>query len=379
MTTDFICGADISTLPDTEADGGRFFDAAGKARPLLEILRENGVNGVRLRVWLDPYTADGTPYGGGTCDTEKMLELAQRAKESGMGLLLDFHYSDFWCDPGRQGTPKAWHHMTVSRMGQALYNYTAKTLERFEKAGVAPESVQVGNEITNGMCWETARLDRSTPEAFADSFDALAALLTAGCRAVRAASDAKSVLHLENSGNNALWRQWFDQAQGHALDYDIIGASYYPHWHGSLPQLRANLTDMAERYQKEIQIVETAYPFTAEPFDTSGTGIMIMQDTALPDGSQTAFPYTVKGQADFTRALLETAQQIPRCNAVYWWEPGWLPTPSSTWATRAALAEIGEAEKETGNEWANQCLFDYSGRMTPALTEFRRFAQALNK
>lgn len=378
MTTDFLCGMDISTLPDTEAEGGRFFDEHGKERPLLQILRENGVNGVRLRVWHDPYTAAGAPYGGGTCDTEKMLRLAQRAKDAGMRILLDFHYSDFWCDPARQGTPKAWRGMTVQQMAQALYDYTAETLERFAKAGVSPESVQVGNEITNGMCWETARLDRSSPGTFSQSFVPLAELLKAGCRAVRAASDAKSVLHLENSGNNALWREWFDEAAKHALDYDIIGASYYPLWHGTFAQMRENLTDMANRYGKDVQIVETAYPFTTEPYRADGKKFMIADDFTLPDGSKPEFSFTKEGQAACMRGLLETLCEIPRCTGVYYWEPGWLPLETSTWATKPALAEIGEADKDTGNEWANECLFDYSGRMNPALHEFRRFTEAPN-
>ena len=367
MRTDLLCGADLSTLPDTEADGGRFFDSTGRARPLPEILWDNGFRGVRLRLWHDPYAADGTPYGGGTCDTQKMLTLAKRLHETGFSLLLDFHYSDFWCDPARQGIPKAWRGMTCTQTAQALYEYTAHTLERFTRAGVSPQSVQVGNEITNGMCWETARLDRTSPGRFAECFEPLAQLLRAGCSAVRAASDAKRILHLENTGNNALWREWFDAAQANALPYEVIGASYYPLWHGSFAQLAANAADMTARYDKEFQIVETAYPFTTAPCAADGKKFMIAEDFTLADGSRPPFPFTKAGQADFVRGMLETAAQLPRCTAVYWWEPAWLPLPGSTWATRAALADIGETDKDTGNEWANQCLFDYSGYANPAL------------
>ncbi len=379
MTTEFICGADLSTLPDTEAEGGRFFDETGRERPLPELLRENGIRGVRLRLWHNPYTADGSPYGGGTCDTEKMLTLAKRIRDADMKLMLDFHYSDFWCDPARQGIPKAWRGLTLSRTADALYQYTAETLERFAKAGVSPQSVEIGNEITNGMCWDLAKLDRSTPEQFARSFDALAVLLEAGCRAVREASDAKRILHLENSGNNALWREWFDAATVRGIRYEVIGASYYPLWHGSFAQMTENLTDMQKRYGKEVQIVETAYPFTTAPFAQDGKKFMIAEDFTLPDGSKPAFPFTKEGQAACMRALLQTAAEIPRCTGVYYWEPGWLPLRTSTWATAAALREIGEADKDTGNEWANECLFDYSGRMNPALSEFGSFMKALHK
>lgn len=373
MRTDLLCGADISTLPDTEAEGGVFF-TDGRETTLLDALRNHGIRSVRLRVWHDPYTADGTPYGGGTCDTEKMLRLAKRAQDAGFSILLDFHYSDFWCDPARQGTPKAWQKLRLPEMADALHQYTAETLERFTGAGIRLHSVQVGNEITNGMLWETAKLDRTSPDSFVRSFARLAELLRAGIAAVRSHSDAKIVLHLENSGNNALWREWFDAASAERLDFDIIGASYYPLWHGSLTALRANAEDMIARYDKEFQIVETAYPFTTEPFAADGKRFMIAEDFTLPDGSKPRYPFTKEGQAAFTGALLETVSQIPRCTGVYWWEPGWLPLATSTWATKAALAEIGEAEKDTGNEWANQCLFDYSGNANPALDTFRRFA-----
>ena len=372
MTTDFIRGMDISTLEDTETEGGRFFDEHGTERPLLDILRENGVNGIRLRLWNDPCTVDGIPYGGGTCDLTKFIRLAKRVQDAGMALLLDFHYSDFWCDPARQGTPKAWRGMTLPEMAEALHRFTADTLDTLAAEGIFPQTVQVGNEITNGMCWDSAKLDRSDPAAWDRSFDALALLLRAGCSAVRGHSDAKIILHLEQSGNNALWREWFDAAAKHALDYDIIGASYYPIWHGTFAQLKANLTDMAERYDKDVQIVETAYPFTTEPIPYSKMKLKSEEGFADETGSAPPYPFTREGQAECMRGLLETAAKIPRCTGIYYWEPGWLPLQTSTWATAAALADIGEADKDTGNEWANECLFDYSGRINPALHEFRR-------
>ncbi|SDA12146.1 arabinogalactan endo-1,4-beta-galactosidase [Ruminococcus sp. YE71] len=369
MTTDrLIMGCDLSTLEDVEADGGRFFDG-GKEGLCDDILISHGYSSVRLRVWNDPYDRSGKPYGGGTCDTEKMIRTAVRLKNKGMSFMLDLHYSDFWCDPARQGTPKAWQDMNLDEMCSALGEFTERTVSAFMSAGAAPEYVQVGNEITNGMLWDTAKLDRSTPEAFEESFARLAKLLKSGCEAVRRVSDAKIILHLEQSGRNAMWREWFDEAVKHGIDFDIIGASYYPLWHGSLATMKANLDDMVSRYGKDVMIVETAYPFTDRHFDPNSRQLMINDSFTPDDGSKPAWSFTPEGQAQYLRDLVGTAKTIGggRCLGIYWWEPAWIPTPNSTWATREALADIGEEEKDTGNEWANQCLFDYDGNALPAL------------
>ncbi len=371
MTTKLIMGADISTLPEVEAQGGRFFDG-GNEILLDDALIKHGVTSARIRVWNDPYDKNGNEYGGGTCDTEKMLSLAKRVKAKGMSLLLDFHYSDFWCDPGRQGIPKAWKGMELEEMCVALAEFTRATLRRFIDEGAEPEFLQVGNEITNGFLWDMAKLDRSSPAAFKESFWRLGRLIAAGTQAVRETSKAKIVIHLEQSGNNSLWREWFDAAAGCGMDLDIIGASYYPLWHGTPAQLRENMEDMAARYGKDIMIVETAYPFTAKHHDPSGRKLMIGEDFTLEDGSKPKWSFTKEGQEQFLNELKAECLKIKdgRLKAIYYWEPGWLPTKQSTWATKEALADIGEQDKDTGNEWANECLFDYSGNANPALYSY---------
>ena len=371
MTTDIIIGADISTLPEVEAQGGIFCDS-GKEVLLDDALISHGVTSARIRVWNDPYDREGNDYGGGTCDAEKMLRLAKRIKDKGMSLLLDFHYSDFWCDPARQGTPKAWKGMSLDEMCTALHGFTADTLKYFISHGAAPEYVQVGNEITNGMLWDTAKLDRSSKEAFEESFERLGRLIAAGTQAVREVSDAKIIIHLEQSGKNALWREWFDAATSRGMDFDIIGASYYPLWHGTLQQMRANFDDMISRYDKDIMIVETAYPFTTVHHDPEARKLMIGEDFTLEDGSKPRWSFTKEGQQQFLSELYEECQKVKdgRLRAIYYWEPGWLPTKESTWATKEALRDIGEEDKGTGNEWANECLFDYGGNANPALYTF---------
>lgn len=373
MTTDLFFGADISTLEDTEKQGGKFYHD-GKEVVLDKFLLENGITSVRLRLWNNPYSADGTEYGGGTCDIEKTIRTAKRIKALGMSFMLDFHYSDFWCDPARQGIPKKWKNKSLTEMCEAIYSFTKETVTRFINEGAAPEYIQVGNEITNGMLWDMGKLDRSTPEAMKESFDRLALLIKAGTKAVRECTNAKIIIHLEQSGKNELWREWFDNMTARGLDFDVIGASYYPLWHGSLENMKANFDDMISRYDKDIMIVETAYPFTTVHHNPECKKLMIDENFTLEDGSKPVYSFTKEGQAKFIHDLIKTATEVKdgRCKGIYYWEPGWLPLKESTWATYSALKDISEEDKGIGNEWANQCLFDYGGNANPAIYEFRQ-------
>ena len=140
-------------LAEVEKFGGKFFDASGKQQDAMAILKENGFNYIRLRLWVDPKDADGKPYGGGNNDLAATIALAKRAKALGMKFLLDFHYSDFWTDPGRQNKPKAWRTMSVEQLADAVYAHTKESMDALAKAGVMPDMVQVGNEINGGMLW----------------------------------------------------------------------------------------------------------------------------------------------------------------------------------------------------------------------------------
>lgn len=370
MRTDFIFGMDISTLEETEAQGGRFYDN-GQEGDMLQILKKYGVSSVRLRLWVHPFSENGSPYGAGTCDLKTVISIARRAKNLGMSFMLDLHYSDFWCDPARQLMPKGWENFNITQMAEVLYFYTADVLKECNKNGVSPEYVQVGNEITNGMLWPLAKIVRDENGKGISGFDELAMLLNAGARAVRENSSARVILHLEQSGKNALWRDWFDNIEKRQVDYDIIGASYYPAWHGEMEGMQNNLSDMAARYGKDIMIVETGYPFTTGHFDEgSGKALVIGEDFKGGEGCALSYPLTKQGQSDYLKAILKCADKINRCKGLYFWEPGWLPTKGSTWATGEALVYMNEEYKGTGNEWANQGLFDYDGQSNPALEVF---------
>lgn len=366
-----IFGADFSSLEETELQGGRFFDK-GREVELVSCLANKGFAGARLRLWLDPYGEEGEAYMGGTCDLERVIRLARRARNQGMLLLLDLHYSDFWCDPGRQMIPKSWQNMDLEAMCEALYAYTAATLDRMAAEGLEPEAVQVGNEITNGMLWPVGKLEGWAPR---QGYDALAALLRSGIKAVRDHSSAQVVLHLEQSGKQALWQDWFDAMVQRDVDFDVIGASYYPYWHGTLEQLRANMENCIARYGKDIWIVETSYPFTTEHYRPDGTSasLCIADGAHRWNGDPVTHPLTPEGQIAFVRDLVALVAALPegRGRSIWWWEPGWIPAPGSSWASAASLAYCHEEGKTCGNEWANQCLFDYAGNGLPVLDIFR--------
>ena len=193
--SEFIKGVDLSTLLEVERCGGKFFDH-GKEGDVLDILKSYGVNSVRLRLWNDPYTADGKPYGAGTNDLPTTIALAKRALDKGMGFLLDFHYSDFWTDPGKQFIPKAWRGYTVEQLEQAMYDFTKIVLEKLKSEDVFPTMVQVGNELSNGMLWPYGQV----PE-----YDNLAKFVSAGIRGVRSVDkEIPIMIHLDNGGNNEL-------------------------------------------------------------------------------------------------------------------------------------------------------------------------------
>lgn len=363
---DFIKGMDISTLIEEEACGARYYDH-GEEGELLDILKRYGCNSVRLRLWNDPYSEDGVPYGAGTNDLEKLVLLAKRAKEHEMSILLDFHYSDFWADPGKQTVPKAWRGYSVSELEKAVYEYTLEVMKRLKAEGIVPELVQVGNEVTNGLLWPTGK----KPE-----FENIAKYISAGIRAVREEGpDTQVMIHLDNGGFHSMYREWFDEYTKRGEDFDIIGMSYYPFWHGTMEELAFNMKDMAERYGKKIAIAEVSMGFTMEDYkeyenlqDSERKGYATKPDLV----ESIPWKMSKKGQSDFMQELMERVKEIPGGMGFYYWEPAWIPVPGCGWATEAALAYTGEAGPG-GNEWANQALFDYDGNVLPALETIRDF------
>ena len=383
-----ITGMDLSSLPQVEAGGGRFFCDGIPGDP-VHILRDHGMNLVRLRLWNDPKSPEGKPYGGGNTDLACVKKMARRAKACGIPWLLDFHYSDCWADPGKQIPPRAWQHMDAEELEEAVYRYTCGVLEELAGEDLLPAMVQPGNEITNGLLWPLGRVDvLADPEEGASEESSVsgrqrggmaqtARLVSAGIRAVRErAPEAEIMIHLDNGGNAALYRNWFEKyfAAGGA-DFDIIGLSYYPFWHGTLSDLRANMEELALRWGKDLVVAETSTGFTLEDYQ---------EYEKLPEGrrngmaarpelaAKVPYPMTPEGQSDFMRDLIRVIREVPggRGRGFIYWEPTLLPVPGTDWATPEGIAYMGE-KGAGGNEWANQALFDYDGNALPALKTIR--------
>jgi arabinogalactan endo-1,4-beta-galactosidase len=365
-----ILGIDVSTYLE-ELEHGAIYRRNGVQIDPLDAFSTNGVDWMRIRVWNDPYAPDGTPYLAGSCNLDNYIRLGKLAKSKGYQLLMDLHYSDFWADPGKQMIPKAWKMLDTDALADAVYAFTKHCLTEAVLAGVAPQMIQVGNEITNGILWPIGRLE--TPDGKRGNYDTFCRLIAAGCRACREITpDAKIVLHLERSNDKAVYQEFFTEMENHNIDYDIIGASYYPYWHGTPEELFDNL-DSCRHFGKQRMIMELGYGFTIEPYvlDGQSTRLVIDADRAYVPGFTEKYPVTPDGQAAFIRDFLRLAD-THKIDGIFYWEPLWLPGDGICWASPAGQEYILESGKSTANEWANQCLFDYKGDILPAFDCFCR-------
>ena len=363
-----ILGIDVSTYLEELEHGAVYLDGDTPMDP-LDAFVENGVNWMRIRVWNDPKSEAGEPYLAGNNDIREYIRLAKLAKSKGYHLLLDFHYSDFWADPGKQMIPKAWESYGIDEMVDAVYQFTKDCLTAARDADVAPEMIQVGNEITNGMLWPVGKLEQ--PDGTRGNYENFCRLVDAGCRACREVNpDAKIVLHLERSNDQAVYQEFFSKMQEVGIDYDIIGASYYPYWHGTPDELFANL-NRCHRFGKEIMIMELGYGFTTKAYSMDGTEsrLVIDAERAYVPGLTERYPMTPDGQAAYIRYVLGRARE-EGIAGVFYWEPLWIPGEGICWASEVGQKYIKEEGKSTSNEWANQCLFDYEGRKLPAFDAF---------
>lgn len=382
----FIKGMDLSTLLEMERCGAKYYDE-GKEEDILAIMKKYDVDTIRIRLWNDPWSESGESYGAGENDLKTSLEIAKRVTDAGFGVLLNFHYSDFWADPGKQFKPKAWASYGVEELEKAVYDFTLDTMNRFLDSGVNITMVQVGNELSNGLLW---------PEGKVPNYDNIARFVNAGIRAVRKADERRILgvingvnekcrelekipvmIHLDNGGNNALYREWFDNFTRRGEDFEIIGLSYYPFWHGSLQMLNDNMNDIAERYGKDLIIAEVSMGYTMEDYkdyeklsDEERKGYATRP--ALVEKIE--YPMTKQGQYDFMEDFLNRISHIKggKGRGFFYWEPAWIPVKGSGWATPASLKYI-EDPGPCGNEWANQALFDYDGNALPTLQLIRDF------
>ncbi|UJF34925.1 glycosyl hydrolase 53 family protein [Paenibacillus hexagrammi] len=361
MNSDFIKGADVSMLKQIEISGGKFYDN-GVEKDALQILKDHGVNWVRLRVWNNPVDANGKPLGGGNNDKARTIEIAKRAKDLGLKVLLDFHYSDFWADPSKQNKPAAWVGLNTEQLQQALYDYTADVVSGMRDNGAMPDMVQIGNETNSGMVWPDGQTSGS------GGYDGWANLVKQGVQAVRdndpnngdPALRTKIMIHLADGGDNALYRRNFDQLTARNVDFDIIGFSYYPYWHGTMQQLKANMEDIGARYHKQVLVAENAYAYTLDDADQFSNNFGPSQEQLG------GYKATIQGQAQEVHDVMDTVAHVSGGLGVFYWEPDWIPVKGAEWSS---------ADGE-GNGWENQAMFDFNGNALPSLDVFNRVSDS---
>ncbi len=335
LSDDFIMGMDASCVPALEASGVKYYDFDGTEKDVYEILSDNGINYIRVRIWNDPYDSDGNGYGGGNCDIDNAIEVGKRATANGMKLLVNFHYSDFWADPSKQMVPKAWAKMDVSQKADAIYDYTKDCLEKLKKAGVDVGMVQIGNETNGYFCGEKVWTNIST-------------LMSAGSRAVReVCPDALVAVHFANPEKTSNYRNYAYYLAAGQVDYDVFASSYYPYWHGTLENLSSILSEIAETYGKKVMVAETSYAFTGNDSDfssnTIGDGGAYIKD----------YPFTVQGQANSIRNIIDTVSHIDGGIGVFYWEGTWIGVGTESWEENSALWE------KYGSGWASSYSAQY--------------------
>ena len=242
-----MLGADISFLPELESRGVHFSDDKGE-RDAIAILKDHGFNYIRLRIFNDPARDSGYSPGKGFCDLAHTLVMARRVKAAGLRLLLDFHYSDYWADPGKQFKPAAWRDADFATLTDSVYFFTRKVIAALKDQGTLPDMVQVGNEINHGMIW---------PEGSIRHPDSLAQLIYAGICGVKAVDPGCPImLHIALGGQNDESHFFIDNMLSRNVPFDVIGLSYYPRWHGTLSDLKYNVDDLAKQYGKDVIVVE---------------------------------------------------------------------------------------------------------------------------
>ena len=291
---EYAIGADLSFLKQAE-DGGFAFKENGQARPGLQIFRDHGYNWIRLRLFHTPPRLPNS--------LDYTISLATAARKMGFKFLLDYHYSDSWADPGKQFIPKAWEGMSHEQMVDALFVYTRDTVGKFREAGVLPDMVQIGNEVTNGILWPDGKLP--------DKWDNFADFIKAGIAGVEAGKGREPrpriMIHIDKGGDPRVTKAFFDRLHTYRINYDVMGQSYYPWWHGTLLDLRENLDFMAREYNRDIIVVEAAYNYRPAEY----------RNKPAP------FPETPEGQRDFWDELNRVVMATPnhRGAGLFWWEP----------------------------------------------------------
>ena len=342
-----LLGGDISLLPSYIEKGTEFRTESGRLiKHPLRFFRQQGWNAMRVRLFVDPEKAPQAHKGEGVCqDLDYVIALSKDIKRAGHQLMLDFHYSDTWADPGKQFTPRQWESATPTALHDSLYHYTRRALQAMNAAGCTPDLIQIGNEITFGMLWPTAKVDPYKPQGW----PLLCSLLNSAARACReTCPQARLIIHTEHAGEPQATMNFYDYLKMYGVDYDIIGLSYYPMWHKRLPVLRETLQRLALWYpDKPVMIVEAAFYYSHENDRWEKD----------PQAYSEYYPISPDGQRQFTEQLVAELKQHHNVTGLFWWFP-----------------EENCYHNQLIKSWINRGLFDNrTGRALPALHALQSF------
>lgn len=292
----FIKGADISWVTEMEKDGEKFYNAEGNETECTALMKEVGFDAVRLRVWVDPE--------GGWCGKDDVLEKAKRAHALGMRIMIDFHYSDSWADPGKQNVPSSWNGYDATQMAEAVASHTKEVLQALKDEDINIDWVQVGNEVNQGMLWPLGKVSGQSVGSFVS-------FLNSGHDAVKEIyPDAKVIVHVSNGHDAGLFDWFFSLIQNSNARYDIIGMSLYPSWweNGGWCNWRTNVNNCLDN-------IKTLYTKFQKPVMICETGMPVSE----PQMAREALKY-----------LLDKTSEMDGCDGVFYWEPqtdgNWKPS-----------------------------------------------------
>ncbi|MCD7825584.1 MAG: glycosyl hydrolase 53 family protein [Clostridiaceae bacterium] len=388
LSDEFVMGVDISSVISELDSGVKYYDYDGNeittVDDFCQLLADSGVTHVRVRVWNDPYDSEGNGYGGGNCDVTNAAAIAAACQKAGLSMLIDFHFSDFWADPGRQLEPKAWEDYSLDEKKTAMGSFVSESLTTIAETGAEIDMVQIGNETTNAFVGvsRTTASGEENPDFYA--------LFQAGSEAVASfnqdnSDDIKVVIHVTNPESGSMSEMAYS-LDANSVDYDILATSYYPFWHGTLDNLKSEMENVKSTYGKDVMVAETSYPFTLE--DTDG------HDNNIREGSGDTgmdYSFSVQGQANSVRDVIDTVNAAGGIGMFYW-EPAWITVGDTTglsgdeydtqvdankvlweqygsgWASSYAAAYDPDnvGEWYGGSSWDNQAMFTASG--TPLST-----------
>ena len=348
LPEDFIMGMDISSVMSQFASGVTYKDFEGNTinniTDFCKVLASNGITHIRVRVWNDPFDANGNGYGGGNSDVETAAAIAEGCRAAGLKMLIDFHCSDLWADPGKQQAPKAWAGYSVAEKATAVEEFIGSALQTIDPNHETVDMVQVGNETTGAFVGVSNVADMCT-------------LFSAGAKAVREYNDnVKVVIHVTNpeKGNVTSWGK---KLNDNAVDYDVLATSYYPYWHGTLANLESELKSVKDTYGKDVMVAETSYAYTLEDSDGHSNTVRVGNND-----SSTSYPFSVQGQAASVRDVMATVNNAGGLG-VFYWESAWITVGDTRGLSGAALdAQIAANQEKWeafGSGWASSYAAEY--------------------